>query len=348
MKKDERISLEHGAGGATMASFIMKEILPLFIRDMGEISLEHLDDSAVIDDIVFTIDSHTVKPIIFPGGDLGSLSICGTINDLLAIGAVPRSLGLAIVMPEGFELSRLKKILDSASKISKDSDVAIIAGDTKVVGRDDIDEPIITTAGIGRRHSSMDGNLERAGGRKTRWLSDNNLNPGDKIILTGSVGDHGITILSEREGYGFGGDISSDVCALVDVMDAALAQGGVASAKDPTRGGIANVLNEFASKSDVGIKIYESKIPIKDWVASAGEMLGIDPLSVGNEGKMVLAVHPSRAQSVLEAIKGTEDGKDAVIIGEVIGDMKGVILKTVVGGTRILELPIGDPVPRIC
>ncbi len=348
MKKDNRISMEHGAGGETMTSFIKEEILPLFTKDLGEISLEYMDDSAVIDDVVFTIDSHTVKPIIFPGGDLGSLSICGTINDLLAVGAMPRAIGLALVMPEGFEFSRLKTILNSASEISKETGISIVAGDTKVVGRDDLDDPIITTAGIGRRYPSMDANLERAGGRNTRWLSDNNLNPGDKIILTGSVGDHGITILSEREGYGFGGEVSSDVSALVEVMEVALSQGGVATAKDPTRGGLANALNEFAAKSGVGIEVDECKIPIKDWVESAGEMLGIDPLTIGNEGKMVLAVHPSRAQKVLEAVKGTEDGKDAAMIGEVKEDLKGVVLRTAVGGKRILEPPVGDPVPRIC
>ncbi len=331
-----------------MNTFLKEAILPLFMKATGEIPIEYMDDSAVIDDIVLTIDSHTVKPVIFPGGDLGSLAMCGTINDLLALGALPRAIGLALVMPEGLEFSQLKTILVSASEVSHKTGVAVIAGDTKVVGNRDLDTPIITTAGIGRRHPFMDANLERAGGRNTRWLSDNNLNPGDKIILTGSVGDHGITILSEREGYGFEGDVSSDISALTDVMDAALARGGVAAAKDPTRGGIANALNEFARKSNVGIEVEETSIPVKDWVASAGEMLGIDPFSVGNEGKMLLAVHPSRAQKVLECIRETENGRDAAVIGIVREDIKGVVLKTAVGGTRILEPPVGDPVPRIC
>lgn len=348
MKNDKRISMEHGAGGETMSDLIKKEIIPLFLSDIGEISLKDLDDSAVVDDIVLTIDSHTVKPIFFPGGDIGSLAMCGTINDLLAMGAIPKALASSLVVPEGFEFSRLKRILSSASKISEETGIPVIAGDTKVVGREDLDLPIVTTAGVGKRHPAMDKNLECAGGRKTRWLSDNNLNPGDKIIITGTVGDHGITILSEREGYGFGGEITSDVCALVDVMEAALAQGGVATAKDPTRGGLANSLNEIASKSGVGIEVQEDIIPIKDWVVSAGEMLGIDPLCIGNEGKMVLGVHPSRANKVLEAIKGTEKGKDAAIIGEAKEEIHGVVLKTSVGGRRILEPPIGDPVPRIC
>jgi len=223
-----------------------------------------------------------------------------------------------------------------------------LTGDTKVVEEGDIDEPIFTTSGIGKRHSSMDNNMKMAGGRKTRWLSDDNLNPGDKIIVTGTVGDHGITILSEREGYGFEGEVKSDVAPLDDVMNDCLQVGGIGSAKDPTRGGIANALNEWADKSLVGIEIIENKIPIKNWVSSAGEMLGIDPLSIGNEGKFVLAVNPSKAEKVLDTLKKTEKAKDAAIIGEVKEDIEGVVLKTGVGGRRILEKPVGDPVPRIC
>ncbi len=347
-EEDELISLAHGAGGKKMEELLSKSVLPSFMNDDGEIPLSKLDDSSVIDDRIFTTDSHTVKPIFFPGGDLGSLSVCGTINDLLALGGEPLTLSLAMVIPEGFPVKKLIELLESASQILKEEDVPISTGDTKVVEKGDIDAPIFTTSGIAKRHSLLDKNMEVAGGRKTRWLSDDNLNHGDKIIVTGSLGDHGIAILSEREGYGFGGEINSDVAALCELMDEALNIGGVASAKDPTRGGLANALNEWAEKSSIGIEVEEEKIPIKDWVSSASDMLGIDPLNVGNEGKFVMAVHPSKAEEVLKGIKNIENGEKAAIIGEVKEDIDGVVLKTEVGGRRILEMPVGDPVPRIC
>lgn len=348
MEEDQTISMEDGAGGELMEQLINREILPLFRSECGEICLEDLDDSAVLENIVFTIDSHTVKPIFFSGGNLGSLSICGTINDILAMGGQPIAIASALVLPEGFPYSRLKRVLEGAAQICKETGVPVLAGDTKVIGRDDLDEPIMTTSAIGKRHSLLDSNFELAGGRTTRWLSDKNLNVGDKIIVSGSIGDHGMTILSEREGYGFDGDIESDVAPLFDVMDAALSVGGVSAAKDPTRGGLANALNEWARKSEVGIELIEKCIPIRPWVRSAGELLGIDPLNIGNEGKMILAVHPSKAEKLLEKVKKTENGRYARMIGEVVEDVEGVILKTEVGGKRILEPPIGDPVPRIC
>lgn len=348
MSEDNRISLADGAGGEKMDELISKHILPFFDNDEGEIPLSSLDDSCVKDDIAFTTDSHTVKPVFFPGGDLGSLSVSGTINDLLAIGSSPIGLSLAVVVPEGYPLDSLDDLLNSASKTIKDAEVPILSGDTKVVEKGDIDEPIFTTSGIGKRHPLMDENMGIAGGRKSRWLSDDNLNPGDKIILTGTVGDHGITILSEREGYGFQGDVKSDVQPLHDIMEEALSVGGVATAKDPTRGGLANSLNELADKSSLGIVVEEEKIPIKEWVASAGDMLGLDPLAIGNEGKFVLGVHHSKAEDVLNRIRETEKGKNASIIGEVKEDIDGVVLKTSVGGKRILDKPVGDPVPRIC
>lgn len=345
---DEKISLDDGAGGEKMEKLIKDIFLPAFKNDIGEIPLESLDDSAVVEDIVFTIDSHTVKPIFFPGGNLGKLAVAGTINDLLSIGAKPVALSSALVIPEGFSISRLKEMVKSTAETLEKAEVPIVAGDTKVVGKGDLDEPIMTTSGIGKRHPLLDENLETAGGRKTRWLSDNNLNPGDDILLTGSVGDHGITVLSEREGYGFQGDIMSDVAPLVDVVHSALNVGGVAAIKDPTRGGLANSLNEWSQKSELGIEVYEKKIPIKKWVSAASEMLGIDPLSIGNEGKMVMAVNSHSTEKVLSAIRETENGRNAAVIGKVTEEVDRVVLKTEVGGARILEEPVGDPVPRIC
>ncbi len=346
--KDHVITMAHGAGGELMGKLINDLILPLFKSEMGEIPLSDLDDSAVVEDIVITTDGHTVKPIFYPGGDLGSISVAGTVNDLLAVGAKPLALTGALILPEGVLMNDIKRILSSAAETCRKAGVSVVAGDTKVVEREDLDSPLMTTTGIGKRHPLMDKNMERAGERRTNWLSDNNLKDGDKIIVTGTVGDHGITILSEREGYGFQGKVKSDVAPLVDVMESALKVGGVASAKDPTRGGLANSLNEIASKSDVGIEVEEDKIPIKDWVRNAGELLGIDPLTIGNEGKFIMAVESSMAEEILEALKKTENGKDAAVIGEVKKDIDGVILKTEVGGTRILEPPVGDPVPRIC
>ncbi len=347
-KSKENISLADGAGGEKMERLISEHILPYFGNDEGEIALSNLDDGSVMDDIVFTTDSHTVKPVFFSGGDLGKLSVSGTINDLLAMGSDPLGLSLAMVVPEGYPISKLEKMLESASEVLKKVGTPVVTGDTKVVEKDDIDEPIFTVSGIGKRHPLMDENLQMAGGRKTRWLSDDNLKPGDKIIVTGSLGDHGITILSERENYGFRGNVESDVAPLSQLMEEALKVGGVASAKDPTRGGLANTLNELSQKSSLGIEIKEEKIPIKEWVSSAGEMLGIDPLSIGNEGKFVLAVNPPKAEKVVSALRDTEEGKNAAIIGEVKEDIDGVVLKTKVGGKRILEMPVGDPVPRIC
>ncbi|MFW6196203.1 MAG: hydrogenase expression/formation protein HypE [Thermoplasmatota archaeon] len=349
IREDEDfITMSHGAGGEKMEELISETILPFIDSGEGEVPLSDLDDSAVIDDIIFTIDGHTVKPIFFPGGDIGSLSVAGTINDVLSIGGKPIGLATAIVVPEGYSRENLKRILESTGKTAESVKVPIITGDTKVVMKGDLDEPIMTTAGIGRRHPLLDKNFEVAGGRSSRWLSDSNLNEGDKIIVTGYVGDHGVTILSKREGYGFQGDLKSDVAPLVDLMHEALTVGGVGAAKDPTRGGLANTLNEWADKSGIGIEIEENKIPIRNWVSSASEMLGIDPLTIGNEGKMVLAVNPSKAEKILSAIKKTKYGRHAAIIGKVTDDVEGVVLKTEIGGTRILETPVGDPVPRIC
>lgn len=344
----ERIGLADGAGGEKMETLLSDHVMPFLLNDEGEIPLSSFDDSCVADDIVFTIDSHTVKPIFFPGGDLGKLSVSGTINDLLAMGSEPIGLSLAMVIPEGYPVESLEDLLESASKVLEKTDTPILTGDTKVVEKEDIDEPIFTTAGIGKRHPLMEENMMKAGGRKSRWLSDDNLNPGDKIIVTGSVGDHGITILSEREGYGFRGEVKSDVAPLDDVMKKGLSVGGIGASKDPTRGGLANTLNELADKSSLGIEIHEDRIPIKEWVSAASEMLGVDPLSIGNEGKFVLAVNSTRAKKVVNELKKTEAAEDAAIIGEVTEEIDRVVLKTGVGGKRILEKPVGDPVPRIC
>jgi len=236
-------------------------------------------------------------------------------------------------------------------KTCEEAGVMLVTGDTKVLEKGGIDQIVINTSGIGRRSKALDKNLEVV--KKYRpidshWLLDSNLRSGDKIIISGTIGDHGLAILSFREGYGFSNKIASDVTPLNKVIRKVLEVGGVVCIKDPTRGGLSNTLNEWCEKSGVGILLYEDKIPIREDVRVACEMLGIDPLEVGNEGKIVLGVIPEKAEEILKALKETKEGKNSQIIGEVTKDFSGVVVETTVGGRRILPPPTGDPVPRIC
>jgi hydrogenase expression/formation protein HypE len=349
----EKIKLAQGAGGQLMDKLIKEKILKYFGKNQGkaEVNLLNLDDSAVIDDIVFTTDSHTVHPIIFPGGDLGSLAVAGTINDISVMGAKPVALSAGFIVEEGLSIEVFEKIVNSMSKVAKDAGVPIITGDTKVVEKGAIQEFMINTSGIGKRTSLLDKNIEIVKKYRrfnSRWLLDSNLKAGDKIILSGNIGEHGITLMSFREGYGFETKIKSDIAPVNGLMEKALSIGGVVSAKDPTRGGLANTVNEFSEKSNVGIILEEGKIPIPKGVKAACNMLGIDPLEIGNEGKVVLGVVKEKADEVLKEIKEHPLGKNAAIIGEASNKVKGVVLETIVGGRRNLQKPLGDPVPRIC
>lgn len=348
---EERIKLSHGAGGELMDRLIKEKMLKYFVQKNIDVPLSSLDDSAVIDDIVFTTDSHTVKPLFFPGGDIGSLAVSGTVNDIAVMGAEPIALSAGFIIEEGFSLKKFEGIVKSMGMCSAKADVPIITGDTKVVEKGAIEEFMINTSGIGRRNKFLENNLDEI--RKYRdfnekWLLDSNLKEGDKIILSGNIGEHGIALISFREGYGFDTEIKSDVAPINDLMKRALEEGGIVSAKDPTRGGLSNTLNEFSEKSNIGILVDEEKIPIPLGVASACDMLGIDPLEIGNEGKVVLGVVKEKAEDVLDAIRKHPLGKNAEIIGEVSTSIEGVVLKTSIGGRRILHRPIGDPVPRIC
>jgi len=349
----DKIKLAQGAGGEMMDKFIKKQILKHFniSSKSVEIPLSMLDDSAVVDDIVFSTDSHTVSPVIFPGGDLGSLSVAGTVNDVSVMGAKPIALSAGFIIEEGLSLEIFETVVKSMSRTAKDADVPIVTGDTKVVEKGAIQQFMINTSGIGRRTKLLDKNIEVVGSFrdfKQRWLLDSNIKKGDKIILSGNIGEHGIALMSFRQGYGFDTKIKSDVAPINSLMDRSLEVGGIVSAKDPTRGGLANTVNEFCSKSNVGIMVYEDKIPIPTGVQSACDMLGIDPLEIGNEGKVVLGVVKEKADEVLSAIKKHKLGKNAAIIGEATDDVNGVVLQTIVGGKRILHKPLGDPVPRIC
>ena len=341
-----RIELSHGAGGKDMASLIKNFILKHFGNGESEVPLHALDDSAVIDGIVFTTDSHTVQPVFFPGGDIGKLAVAGTVNDIAALGAMPIAMASAMVIEEGFPAEKFEEIIKSMASVAREAGVEIVTGDTKVIERGGIKDIVVTTSALGKESKWLRRNFEIAE-RNGRWLLDSMLKPGDKIIINGSIADHGIAIISKREGYGFEGSVVSDVAPLNGLMEEALKEGGIVAAKDATRGGIANALNEMAEKSGVGIIIYEERIPINEATLAACEMLGLDPLTIGNEGKMLLGVVEEKADDVLKAIRRHKYGRKAEIIGEVI-EGKNVIMETNVGGKRIIDVPIGDPIPRIC
>ena len=317
----DKIKLGDGAGGQMMDKLIKQNILKYFGKTSttAEIPLSMLDDSAVIDDIVFTTDSHTVQPIIFPGGDLGSLAVAGTVNDISVMGAKPIALSAGFIVEEGLSIDIFEKIVNSMSKVSSEANVPIITGDTKVVEKGAIQEFMINTSGIGKRTNLLEDNIKEIKRYRSfdkRWLLDSNIKDGDIIILSGNIGEHGIALMSFREGYGFETKIKSDIAPINGLMEKVLSVGGIVSAKDPTRGGLSNTVNEFSDKSNLGIILEEENIPIPTGVTSACDMLGIDPLEIGNEGKVVLGVAKQKSDEVLKAIKKHPLGKNAAIIGE--------------------------------
>jgi hydrogenase expression/formation protein HypE len=349
----DKIKVAQGAGGEMMDKLIKEKILKYFKTDSEnvEIPLSFLDDSAVIEDIVFTTDSHTVQPIIFPGGDLGSLAVAGTVNDVAVMGAKPIALSTGFIVEEGLQSATFEKIVKSMGETAKKAEVPIVTGDTKVVEKGAIQEFMINTSGIGKRNNLLENNItevKRYRKFDSRWLLDSNLKKGDKIILSGNIGEHGVALMSFREGYGFETEIKSDVAPINKLMEKILSVGGIVSAKDPTRGGLANTINDFSKKSKTGIILNEEEIPISKGVRSACDMLGIDPLEIGNEGKVVLGVVKEKADEVLAVMKKQSLGKNAAIIGEATDEVLGVVLETTIGGKRNLHKPIGDPVPRIC
>ncbi len=349
------ITMAHGAGGSLMGKLIKDSIL----KNLGgsanlpevEIALEELDDSASVAGVVFSTDSYVVKPLFFPGGDIGSLAVAGTVNDISVVGAEPAAISCALIMQEGFPIEDLESVLKSMNDTSKLAGVPVVTGDTKVVEKEALDGMFVNTSGIGFGGNGLKRNIEVIKQHREfeeRWLKDSNIRDGDQIIISGSMGDHGVTILSKREGYGFESVVQSDIYPLNKMISTALDEGGIVAMKDPTRGGLANCLNEWSEKSDVGILIREEDIPITEGVRSACEMLGIDPLSIGNEGKVAIGVVKEKAEDVLEVLKKTKPGQNAEIIGEARSDIKGVVMETLVGGKRIVDMPAGDPVPRIC
>jgi len=254
-------------------------------------------------------------------------------------------------LEEGLLLSDLDRILESMEIACKEAGIFVVTGDTKVIEKSGFGGCIINTSGIGKRGEALETNIDEIKKYRSfdaRWILDSNLHEGDKLIISGTVGDHGVTILSAQEGYDFGSNIKSDVAPLNKTVKKLLEVGGIVAMKDPTRGGLSNSLNEWSMKSNVGLMVNESKVPLRGDVKAACEMLGLDPLEIGNEGKVLIGVVPQKAEEVLSALRDTKDGKNAQIIGEATCDFSEVVLETVVGGKRIIAPPVGDPVPRIC
>ncbi len=345
-KPSKVIRLAHGAGGVLQEELIKFITKGIPFKNINEgIGVEELDDGATIPlinydkEIVITADGHTVFPLFFPGGDLGKLSICGTVNDILMMGAEPLALTSIVIMEEGFKFDTLEKVMASFNSTAKEANIAIIAGDTKVMPRGTLNDMIITTSGIGIREKKIK-------------IEDKNVKPGDKIIITGSIGDHGTALMATREGLNISTELKSDIGLLLEIYHALkseISYNNVHAMKDPTRGGIAGALNDWAAKSNVSILLKEEKIPIKKQVKVICEMLGLDPFNIACEGRALLSVDSQHADNILEKIKTTKMGREAEIIGEVKADNpKRVLLETIVGGTRFVDMPIGESIPRIC
>ncbi|MCW4044108.1 MAG: hydrogenase expression/formation protein HypE [Candidatus Bathyarchaeota archaeon] len=352
--KKDTVTMLHGAGGTVMHSLVTDYVVKyLGGYSNAEVPLEALDDAAVVGDVVFKSDSHAVKPIFFPGGDIGRLSVSGTVNDIAALGAEPYALACGLILEEGLALSDLERILASMRSTCAEAGVGVVTGDTKVVEKGSLGGCVMNVAGIGRRTAALESNLkvvkQHHSNFTARWVLDSNLSVGDKIILSGTIGDHGLAVLSAQQGLKFGSEIKSDVKPLNRMIQHLLGiVGGVVTMKDPTRGGLADALNEISEKSQVGILVHEAKVPIRQDVQAACEMLGLDPLEVGNEGKIIIGAVPAKAEEILNFLRHTSEGENAEIIGEATCEFKGVAMQTLVGGKRIIARPVGDPVPRIC
>jgi len=336
--KSDKILLAHGGGGQLSDELIRHHILPKLQND----TLSELADSAKLDlgsnSICFTTDSYVVKPLFFNGGDIGKLAVCGTINDLAVAGSIPAALSLSLIIEDGFEFELLEKILTSISKIASENNVNIVTGDTKTVEAGAADKIFINTSGIGTRVPGVD-------------LSCGRISAGDKIIINGTIGDHGMTIISQREGIKFQSRLKSDCASIAELARQLLENSNsVKFMRDPTRGGLAATLNEICGVSALSIEINEADIPINPTVQAAADTLGFDVLNIANEGKFVAIVSADSADDYLNICKKHKLGKEASIIGEVVKtrDVPTVEMKTKIGGKRIVQMPYGRELPRIC
>lgn len=338
MQKADTVLMAHGSGGTMMRDIIES----LFFEAYAGEKLRQGDDAAVLDipsdRVAFSTDTFVVTPHFFPGGDIGHLAVCGTVNDVATSGAVPRYLSCGFVLEEGYPLEDLRRVCASMAETAKEAGVEIVTGDTKVVNRGHGDGIYINTAGIGELREGVE-------------LSASSIRPGDKILISGTIGDHGIAIISTREELSFSTTIESDAAPLNHLIQAVLdacPEGSVRAFRDPTRGGLASTLNEFAETAHVDIRIDEDDVPVLDQVRGACEMLGYDVFQVANEGKMVCVCAPEVAEQALAAMRSDKYGQQAAIIGEVLEGDGRVYLRTGFGSERILDMLVGEQLPRIC
>jgi hydrogenase expression/formation protein HypE len=335
--KTDKILLDHGSGGKMSHQLVTDLMLPLFDNPM----LEALHDGAILDvegrRLAFSTDSYVVDPIFFPGGSIGDLAVYGTVNDVAMCGAVPLYVSVGLIIEEGFSMGDLEKILNDMKKAAEKAGVKVVTGDTKVVPKGAADKIFVNTSGIGIIPDEVD-------------VSGQNARSGDIVILSGTIADHGMTVLTQREGLAFDSPIKSDTAPLNHMVSRMLSKSkAIHVLRDPTRGGVGTALNEIAGKSNVGIRIHEDKIPLKNETAGICELLGFDPLYVANEGKLIAIVDAGCATDVLGAIQEDDYGKDACIIGEVVSDHPGkVVMQTRIGGSRIVDMLTGAQLPRIC
>ena len=341
--KVEKVTLKHGAGGGAMRELVEETLAAGFLDDReDEVGLSAMDDGAAfrLPDgrwLVLTTDSHVIHPYRFPGGDIGRLAVAGTVNDLAMMGATePLGLTSSVIVEEGLPRSELEEIQASMREACRQAETRVVTGDTKVMGRGEVDGIVINTTGVGFADP---------------LVRDSGLRPGDRVLLTGEIGDHGIALMALRHELDLRGDLMSDVAPINGLVRRALAaaEGGVTALKDPTRGGVASALHEMAGKAGVSVVVDERAVPVSDVVRSAAEMLGLDPFHIANEGKALVGVRPEAADAVLEALRrGDPAGERAAIIGEVREDHPGrVVLDTGIG-RRLVTEPQGEPLPRIC
>lgn len=336
IRPTDKVILGHGSGGILSRDLLNR----LFLPELGKAAPRALDDSAVVvmngQRYAITTDSHVVSPLFFPGGDIGRLAICGTVNDLAMVGATPIALTCGFVLEEGLSFDILQRVVASMKETSEEAGIYIAAGDTKVVGKGSADKLFINTSGIGK--ISEDVNISGA-----------NTQEGDVVIVSGTLGDHGIAVLSARENLGFETQLDSDVAPLNHLVNAMISAGKILVLRDPTRGGLATSLVEISQQSNVTIEIEEETLPVKPAVKAACEMLGFDPMFIANEGKLVAFVKEKDADKVLDVMKRARYGEDAVVIGKVTGTGKPQVrLKTAIGGTRLVDMLPGEMLPRIC